>query len=84
MPDVQHKRGTRAALDALATGGGLKAGQIYAITDESRLALALTASTYQTFTKDGEAVAGVGTAKITVSSTAPASPATGDLWVDIS
>jgi hypothetical protein len=54
MPDVRHKRGTRAALDALAAGSGLLPGQIYVITDESRIAVALTASTYQAFLKQGE------------------------------
>lgn len=51
----RHPRGTRAALNALATAGTLVVGQVYVITDENRLAVALTASTYETFAKAGEA-----------------------------
>lgn len=54
MPNIQHKRGTRAALDALAVSSGLVPWQVYAISDEGRIALALTTSTYQTFLKTGE------------------------------
>lgn len=54
MPNLQHKRGSRAALDALATGGGLLAGQIYVITDQNRLAVATSASAYTAFLKEGE------------------------------
>jgi hypothetical protein len=55
MPNVQHKRGTKAALDALAAGGELKAGQLYLISDEARIAAALSPSSYQAFAKKGEA-----------------------------
>ena len=55
MPDVQHKRGSRSALDSLAGSSGLLPGQIYLITDEDRIAVALTSSTYATFLKQGEA-----------------------------
>ena len=55
MPDVRHKRGTRAALVALAGTNGLKPGQVYVLTDENRLAVALTASTFETFAKQAEA-----------------------------
>lgn len=54
MPSVQHMRGTRAALNALAAGSGLLPGQVYVLTDESRLAVALTTSTYQTFARENE------------------------------
>ncbi len=74
MTDVQHKRGTRAALDALAGSNELLAGQIYLITDENRLAVALTASTYETYVK--------GSTMVTVGTAAPTSPAVGDVWVD--
>lgn len=47
MPDVRHKRGTRAALDALAAANGLLVGQWYIITDEQRPAIALTTNTYR-------------------------------------
>lgn len=54
MPDVQHKRGTRSALDTLAGTNGLLPGQVYLITDEDRLAVALSASAYETFAKVSE------------------------------
>lgn len=60
MPNLQHKRGTRAALVALAGGGGLLPGQVYALTDESRLALATSATTFETFAKQSEAGGGGG------------------------
>jgi hypothetical protein len=46
MPNIQHKRGTRAALDALASSSALLPWQLYGITDESQIALATSASTY--------------------------------------
>ena len=54
MPDVQHKRGTRADLDTLAAADGLLVGQIYVITDEDRLAVALSIGSYQAMAKKGE------------------------------
>ena len=54
MPDVQHKRGTRADLITLAAADGLLIGQIYVITDEDRLAVAKTIGTYQAMAKEGE------------------------------
>jgi len=54
MPDVQHKRGTRADLNTLAAADGLLIGQIYVITDEDRLAVAKTVGTYQAMAKEGE------------------------------
>lgn len=56
MPSVQVKRGTRAQLDNAATSSGLKAGEVYLITDENRLAVGLTVSTYQAFDKQNEAI----------------------------
>lgn len=58
MPNIQHKRGTRAALDALASGSGLIVGQIYLITDETRIAIATSVSAYQTFALESEAGGG--------------------------
>ena len=54
MPDVQHKRGTRADLNTLAAADGLLIGQIYVITDEDRLAVAKTIGTYQATAKEDE------------------------------
>lgn len=60
MADIQHKRGTRAALDALAAGAALKPGQLHLLTDEARIAIALTASSFETFAKENEAGGGGG------------------------
>lgn len=46
-----QKRGTRAAIDAAAASSQLVAGQIYQITDEGNLAMATSASTYETYVK---------------------------------
>ena len=54
MPDIQHKRGSRANLNTLAVADGLLIGQIYVITDENRLAVATTTGTYQAMAKEGE------------------------------
>ena len=54
MPDVQHKRGPRAALDVLAGASGLLLGQIYIIADEDRLAFATSESTYATTLRGNE------------------------------
>ena len=43
---IQIKRGTRAQLDAAATAAVLKAGEPYLITDENRLAIGLSATSY--------------------------------------
>ena len=80
MPDIRHKRGTRAALNTLASGSGLKPGQIYVLTDESRIAVALTSNAYQAFSKEGEG--GGSGSTVTVSDTAPSSPSDGDQWFD--
>lgn len=55
MPDIRHKRGTRAALVALAGTAGLKGGQLYVLTDEGRIAVALSTTTFETFAKESEA-----------------------------
>jgi len=53
MPDVQHKRGSRADLNTLAAANGLLLGQIYLITDEDRLAVATGVGSYQAAEKEG-------------------------------
>jgi hypothetical protein len=60
MPNVQHKRGTRAALNALAAGNGLLVGQLYIITDESRIAVATAVNAYTAYVKEGEGGGGGG------------------------
>lgn len=54
MPSIQHKRGTRAALDAAATAGALKIGEIYLITDEDRIAIGTATNAYVAFAKESE------------------------------
>ena len=60
MPDVRHKRGTRAALTALAGANGLKPGQLYVLTDENRIAMAMSVSAFETYAKESEAGGGGG------------------------
>ncbi|MEL7231728.1 MAG: hypothetical protein AAGJ85_04380 [Pseudomonadota bacterium] len=72
MPNIQHKRGTLAALDALASGNNLLPGQIYVVSDQNIIALALTVSTYQTYHP------------IIVSATEPADKTAGLIWIDTS
>lgn len=73
--EVKHKRGTRAALNALRTASGLTVGQIYVITDEAgRLAIATAVNAYTTYVQ--------GDTRVTVASSAPSSPSVGDIWVD--
>ena len=54
MPSLKIKRGTRAQLNAAASAGQLNAGEPYLITDEERLAIGTSATTYQDFSKSGE------------------------------
>ena len=60
MATVRHARGTRAALNALASGGLLVPWQLYVISDESRVAIATSTSTYQARAKEGEGGGGGG------------------------
>lgn len=76
MAQLRFKRGTRAQLDAAAAASQLRQGEPYLITDESRIAVGLSAITYEAFSIEGE---GGGTG-ITTSDTAPASPSANDLW----
>ena len=60
MPTVRHARGTRAALNSLASNSLLVPWQLYALSDENRVAIATSTSTYQTFAKEGEGGGGGG------------------------
>ena len=60
MPTIRHARGTRAALDALASSGQLVPWQLYALSDENRVAIATSTSTYQALAKEGEGGGGGG------------------------
>jgi hypothetical protein len=53
---LQLRRGTRAELDSLALVNGLLVGEPFLLTDEARIAVAITVSTYQTYAKEGEVV----------------------------
>lgn len=43
----QHRRGTKAALNSLASSNGLLVGQVYFLTDEQRLVVATAVNAYQ-------------------------------------
>jgi hypothetical protein len=51
MPKILNKRGTRTQINSAATANGLNAGEVYLITDENRIAIGLTISTYESFAK---------------------------------
>lgn len=74
MASVQIKRGTRAQLESAATGGTLKVGEPYLITDEQRLAVGLSTSTYKAAMREDQVV---------VSTTAPSSPFLNQIWIQI-
>lgn len=54
------KRGTRSQIDAAASASALNVGEPYLITDEDRIAVGLSASTYEEFAKSSEAGGGSG------------------------
>ena len=58
MPSLAHKRGTRAQIDAAATSGGLKSGEVYLITDEARLTVGTAANAHTPLAKQSEAGGG--------------------------
>lgn len=54
MPSLAHKRGTRAQINAAASGSELRAGEVYLITDEARLTVGTAANSHQPVAKQGE------------------------------
>lgn len=52
---IKVLRATRANLNTEAAGAGLLPGEPYLITDENRLAVGLSTTTYQDFAKLSEA-----------------------------
>lgn len=66
MPSLRHKRGTRAQIDAAATASGLKAGEVYLITDENRLTVGTAVNAHQPAAKQGEGGGGGSAAFTTV------------------
>lgn len=47
MARIQVKRGTTAALVALAASSGVLPGELYLLTDQLTIAIGLTSTTYQ-------------------------------------
>jgi hypothetical protein len=68
MANVCHKRGTRAALNDLAGANGLKPGQLYVLTDENRIAVAMGVSTFETYAKESEAGDAIAQAIVAINS----------------
>ena len=56
MAKVLIKRGTRAQINSAASATGLLAGEPYLITDENRLAIGLSTTTYAEAAKPGDAI----------------------------
>lgn len=79
MPKVFVKRGTRAQLNTAASANQLNAGEPYLITDENRIAMGLSASTYEVFAKTSEKVAG--SISISVVASLPATPDSNTLYI---
>jgi len=52
--DIRFKRGTKSQINTAATANQLAEGQPYLITDENRIAVGLSASTYEEFAKKSE------------------------------
>lgn len=51
---IKFKRGTLAGLNALASGSSLNAGEPYYITDQGRIAIGVTATTFESLAKSSE------------------------------
>lgn len=75
MADILHKRGLKSALDSLAGTSGLKPGQLYILTDTKQIAIAVTTTTYDLYTKANEQ-------GVVVSVDAPVTPYLNQLWFD--
>lgn len=68
------KRGSRAEIDAAALVNGLAAGEPYLITDENRIAIGLSPSTFEVFAKFSE-IGGSGDLDYGLISSSPSSAA---------
>ena len=60
MAKVLNKRGTRSEINVAAATGALNAGEVYLITDENRIAIGTSTSTYESYAKESEAGGGGG------------------------
>jgi hypothetical protein len=58
MPSLAHKRGTRAQIDAAASGSQLRPGEVYLITDEARLTVGTANNAHTPLAKQSEAGGG--------------------------
>lgn len=58
MPSLAHKRGTRAQVDAAASGSQLRTGEVYLITDEERLTVGTANNAHTPLAKQSEAGGG--------------------------
>jgi hypothetical protein len=58
MPSLAHKRGTRAQIDAAASGSQLRTGEVYLITDEARLTVGIANNAHSPVAKQSEAGGG--------------------------
>lgn len=54
MPSLSHKRGTRAQIDAAAIANQLRTGEVYLITDESRLTVGTAINAHEPAAKQSE------------------------------
>jgi hypothetical protein len=82
MPSLQHKRGTRTQINAAASGGGLKVGEVYLITGENRLAVAYSNTQYEDFAKTSETSAPTANGiTIPANFTQPAAPAADNITI---
>ena len=60
MAKVLNKRGTRSEINVAAATGALNAGEVYLITDEDRIAIGTSTSTYESYAKESETGGGGG------------------------
>ena len=60
MAKVLNKRGTRSEINVAAATGALNAGEVYLITDEDRIAIGTSTSTYESYAKESESGGGGG------------------------
>ena len=58
MAKVLNKRGTRSEINVAAATSALNAGEVYLITDEDRIAIGTSTSTYESYAKESEAGGG--------------------------
>jgi hypothetical protein len=77
---LKFKSGTRAQLNTAASSNGLLSGEPYFITDENRIAIGASTSTYVDFATLSEIQAG--SSSTYISATTPPSPSSNDLWWD--